>query len=257
VVAVPTPQQHPAADQTRPRLSVIVPAYNEESRLGGTLDAIVAHLSDAGLSYELIVVDDGSTDGTADVVGRRPSACPQVRLLRNETNRGKGYSVRRGMQEARGELVLFADADNSTPIQQLETLLAAIDQGADIAIGSRGLPESVLEVRQPAYREYMGRIFNLIVRLLTRLPFRDTQCGFKLFRRDVARDLASRQTLDRWAFDVELLHLAVRKRGYTVAEVPVRWVNSPRTTLNALTDSLDMLREVLRIKWQDLRRRYE
>jgi len=160
------------------------------------------------------------------------------------------------MQEARGELVLFADADNSTPIEQLEKLLPAIEEGADVAIGSRGLPDSVLEVRQPAYRECMGRMFNLVVRLLTRLPFRDTQCGFKLFRGDVARDLASRQTLDGWAFDVELLHLAVRKRGYKVAEVPVRWINSPRTTLNAATDSLGMLREVLRVKWQELRGRY-
>ncbi|MFQ5811381.1 MAG: dolichyl-phosphate beta-glucosyltransferase, partial [Armatimonadota bacterium] len=219
--------------------------------------AIAAYLAEADLSHELIVVDDGSADGTAEVAGQRPGAHLAVRLLRNEVNRGKGYSVRRGMQEAHGELILFADADNSTPIEELEKLLAAIEQGADVAIGSRGLPESVLEVRQPPYREYMGRLFNLMVRVLTRLPFRDTQCGFKLFRRDAARDLASRQTLDGWAFDVELLHLAVRKRGYEVAEVPVRWINSPRTTLNAATDSLGMLREVLRIKWQDLRGRYD
>ena len=217
---------------------------------------MTAYLDGADLSYEIIVVDDGSTDGTAEIVRGRPRACAAVRLLRNESNRGKGYSVRRGMQEARGELILFTDADNSTPIEELEKLLAKVEGGADMAIGSRGLPESVLEVRQPAYREYMGKMFNLVVRLLMGLPFRDTQCGFKLLRRDVARDLASRQTLDGWAFDVELLHLARRKRGYEVVEVPVRWINSPRTTLNAATDSLGMLREVLRVKWQDLRGRY-
>lgn len=251
-MAVASPQRRQEADERRPRLSVVIPAYNEESRLGATLDAIAAYLGERDFSHELIVVDDGSTDGTAEVAEPRPA----VRLLRNEVNRGKGYSVRRGMQEARGELILFADADNSTPIEELAKLLAAVEQGADIAIGSRGLPESVLEVRQPAYREYMGRLFNLLVRALTGLAFRDTQCGFKLLRRDAARELASRQTLDGWAFDVELLHLAVRKRGYTVTEVPVRWINSPRTTLNAATDSLGMLREVLRVKWQDLRGRY-
>ncbi len=257
MVAVTTPQRGQQADGPQLRLSVIIPAYNEESRLGSTLDAFAAYLNGTTGPYELIVVDDGSTDGTADVVREQQQGCDQVHLLRNDGNRGKGYSVRRGMQQARGELILFADADNSTPIEELEKLLRAIEAGADIAIGSRGLPESLLELRQPRHREYMGRMFNLIVRLLTRLPFRDTQCGFKLFRRDAAKDLASRQTLHGWAFDVELLHVAVRKRGYEVAEVPVRWINSPRTTLNALTDSLDMLRELLRIKWQDLRGRYE
>ncbi len=236
-------------------MTVIIPAYNEEQRLGSTLDAVVEYLEGADLSYELIVVDDGSADGTAELVRQRP-APPEIRLLCNERNRGKGYSVRRGMQEARGELVLFSDADNSTPIQELEKLAAEIDAGADVAIGSRALPESVLEVRQPAYREYMGRVFNLLVRMLTGLRFRDTQCGFKLFRREVARDLASRQTLDGWAFDVELLYLAVRKDGLTVSEVPIRWLNSPRTTLNAATDSFAMLREVARVRWQDLRGRY-
>jgi len=236
-------------------VTVIIPAYNEEQRLGSTLDAVVEYLEGADLSYELIVVDDGSADGTAELVRQRP-APPEIRLLCNERNRGKGYSVRRGMQEARGELVLFSDADNSTPIQELEKLAAEIDAGADVAIGSRALPESVLEVRQPAYREYMGRVFNLLVRMLTGLRFRDTQCGFKLFRREVARDLASRQTLDGWAFDVELLYLAVRKDGLTVSEVPIRWLNSPRTTLNAATDSFAMLREVARVRWQDLRGRY-
>ena len=232
------------------KLSIVIPAYNEEARLGPTLEAICAYLASAGRSHEIIVVDDGSQDGTAELVRQWQASHPVIRLIRNEGNRGKGYSVRCGALAARGQVVLFADADNSTPIEQAEQLVARLEEGYDIAIGSRGLPESDLAVRQPVYREQMGKLFGRLMRLLTGLPFRDSQCGFKAFKRDVVQRLFPLLTVDRFAFDTELLFVAVKRFGYRVAEVPVRWVNSPDTRLNALTDSARMLWDLLRVRRQ-------
>lgn len=236
----------------RPPLSIVIPAFNEERRLGATLDAVLAHVD---ARAEVIVVDDGSRDGTAALVRERSALDPRVRLVALERNSGKGAAVRAGFLAARGDLVLFSDADNSTPIGELEKLRAAIDGGADVAIGSRALPGSDVRVKQHVLRQRMGETFNLLVRALGGLDVADSQCGFKLFRRETALPVFERQTLDGFAFDVEILYLAGR-RGLRVAEVPVTWINSPDSRVNILRDPLLMLRDVLRVRWNDLRGRY-
>jgi glycosyltransferase involved in cell wall biosynthesis len=181
---------------------------------------------------------------------------PRVRLLRNPGNRGKGYSVRHGVLEAKGEWVLFTDADLSAPIEELEKLIAATrQQKADIAIGSRALDRSLIEEHQSFFRETAGRIFNLLLRLLTGLPFHDTQCGFKLYRREAAQEVFRRQRLERFGFDAEVLYIA-RKLGYRCVEVPVRWSHSAGTKVRMLRDSLDMFLDLLRVRWNDVRGRY-
>lgn len=205
-------------------ISVIIPAYNEQSRLPNALRRISQYLQGTEwVFHEIVIVDDGSTDDTAAVAEDLARDRPNVRVLRNPGNRGKGYSVRRGMLEAAAEWRLFSDADLSTPVEELEKLWRAIEQGKDkIAIGSRAIDRSLIGVHQPGYRETMGRFFNGVMRVTTGLPISDTQCGFKLFRADVAREIFSRQRLERFGFDVEVLYIAFH-RGYTIAEVPVRW----------------------------------
>ncbi len=200
-------------------ISIVIPAYNEERRLPAALEGVRAYLDGRQWSFrEIVVVDDGSTDKTAAVAERFGA-----RVLANPGNRGKGYSVRHGMLEARGEWALVTDADLSTPIEELDKLWsAAAAAGADVAIGSRALDRSLIGVHQPAMRENVGRLFNLAMRLVTGLPFRDTQCGFKLFTARAAREIFGRQRLDGFGFDVEVLVLA-RELGYRAIEVPVRW----------------------------------
>ena len=207
-------------------LSIIIPAFNEESRLPGTIKALKRYLATLEFGFlEVVVVDDGSRDGTAALVERAAATWPALRLLKNPGNRGKGYSVRNGMLAAKGDWVLFSDADLSTPIEELEKLLAAVDREcADAAIGSRALDRSLVSVHQSAFREFSGRFFNLLMRLVVRLPFLDTQCGFKVFRREAAREIFSRVRIDGFGFDVEALFIA-RKRGFKTVEVPVRWAN--------------------------------
>jgi dolichyl-phosphate beta-glucosyltransferase len=231
------------------RLSVVIPAYNEEQRLGDSLVTIRAALLGRDESAEVIVVDDGSSDGTADVAREVLGAPggPAFSVLRNEPNRGKGYSVRRGLLAARGALALFTDADLSTPIEDLTRLEQAIREGADIAIGSRDTVGSEVLVRQAWYRELAGRTFNFVVRALAVPGIRDTQCGFKLFRRDTIRPVFERVTVERWGFDVELLVIAQRL-GYRVAEVPVRWVNDDRSKVNLLRDGVQMLGDIIRAR---------
>lgn len=238
-------------------ISIVIPAYNEERRLGASLAAVDAYLERRGFGFaEILVVDDGSTDSTASVVERFGAEHPRVRLLRNPGNRGKGYSVRHGVLEAKGEWVLFTDADLSAPIEELEKLIAATcQQKADIAIGSRALDRSLIEEHQSFFRETAGRIFNLLLRLLTGLPFHDTQCGFKLYRREAAQEVFRRQRLERFGFDAEVLYIA-RKLGYRCVEVPVRWSHSAGTKVRMLRDSLDMFLDLLRVRWNDVRGRY-
>lgn len=231
-----------------PHLSVIIPAYNEEARLPATLPVIFGYLAAQPYTWEVLVVDDGSADRTAEVA-RELGAAHGVRVLRNEPNRGKGFSIRRAMLEARGEWRLFSDADLSTPIDELGKFWPATDKGAAVVIGSRAVAGAQLEVRQPFYREWMGRVFNLIVRLLVLGGIRDTQCGFKLFRADAAEAVFPRQQLDGFAFDVELLVLA-RRAGFVIREVPVRWINSPATKVSALRDSVRMFADLLRIRFR-------
>jgi len=237
------------AGSGRPQLTVVIPAYNEERRLAGSLDRIAAYMSERGISWEAVVVDDGSTDATSRVAaeflrGRRG------KLLRNAENRGKGCSVRRGVLEASGRFILITDSDLSAPIQEHEKLQAAIrDHDLDVAIGSRGLPESRVEIRQHRIRESMGKAFNRVVRGMTGLPFRDTQCGFKLFDRDRCLPIFEKMVVDRFAFDVEFLYLCVRF-GLKVREVPVIWRNASGTTVTLISDPLNMLLDLARVRWR-------
>ncbi len=234
---------------TEPSLSVVVPALNEEDRLPRTLERIGSHLGRRRERYELVVVDDGSRDRTAE---RAQAAGATV--LRNETNRGKGYAVRRGMLAARGARRLMTDADLSTPIEELDRLCARMDDGHDVVIGSRALPGARIEVRQPWYRESMGRLFNLFVRALVVPGVTDTQCGFKLFSAAAARDVFSSARLDGFSFDVEVLFLA-RRKGYRIAEVPVVWRNDAASRVSLVRGFL-AFPDLLRIRANDWTGRY-
>jgi dolichyl-phosphate beta-glucosyltransferase len=226
-------------------LSVVVPAFDEERRLGATLDRVATYLRTRGTPFEVVVVDDGSRDGTRAVADDAAARFAEIRVLPQGVNRGKGAAVRAGVLASTGERVLMTDADLSTPIEEIEKLERALDAGAEIAIGSRGLPASDLVVRQRIARETMGKVFNRIVRALGLLPFSDTQCGFKLFRGDLARDLFSRARVDGFAFDVEILLLA---KDRAVVEVPVTWRNDPQSRVSPVRDGLRMLRDVIRLR---------
>ncbi len=230
-------------------LSVVIPAFNEAERLGPSLESAIAYFARAGRAagtWEIVVVDDGSTDGTADVA--RALAARGVRVERYAPNRGKGAAVRTGLLASRGRKVLISDADFSTPIEQIEKLEARLAD-AEVVIGSRAVQSSDVRERQPFYREWMGKIFNRVIRLAGLRGFRDTQCGFKLLDGETARRLASEMTIDGFAFDVELLWLAIQ-RGYAVAEVGVVWVNSAASKVHPIRSSLSMLRDLARIRWR-------
>ena len=237
-----------------PRLSIVIPSYNEELRLPGSLEKIAAYIREKEPDTEVIVVDDGSTDRTAAVAESWRDRIPQLRVVSNGVNRGKGFSVRHGSLEARGDIVLFTDADLSSPIEEGEKLLAALATH-DVAIGSRAVDRSLIEVHESLFREFAGIIFNRIVRITLRLPFVDTQCGFKAFHRERCRVLFEQQTIERFGFDPELLYLA-RHHGLSIIEVPVRWAHSPATKVNMLRDSVQMFLDVFIIRWNAVRGRY-
>jgi glycosyltransferase involved in cell wall biosynthesis len=237
-----------------PELSIVIPSFNEELRLPVTLAEISAYIRASKRETEVIVVDDGSTDRTADVANSFRGEIQQLRIVANDTNRGKGYSVRHGMTEARGRIVLFTDADLSAPIDEADKLLAALADH-DVAIGSRALDRSLISVRQSVFREYAGIVFNFIVRFILRLPFVDTQCGFKAFRRERCRVIFQQQRIERFGFDPELLYLA-RHHGLSAAEIPVRWAHSPATKVSMLRDSLQMFADIFIIRWNALSGRY-
>ncbi len=243
VLSSPTPS---------PRLSVVIPAYNEEARIADTLVRVKDFLQHWHAAGEVIVVDDGSRDltlevvKTIDILGQVMKEQETSRIVTDGRNRGKGEAVRRGLELARGEHVLFSDADLSTPIEEVEKLLAALDAGADIAIGSRRLPTSDVEP-QPFHRRLMGGVFATLVRTLAVPGIRDSQCGFKCYRREVAHRLASLQRMPGFSFDVEHLYLA-RRLGYRVAEIGVRWVDAPGTKVKPIRDSWRMLRDLFRIR---------
>jgi dolichyl-phosphate beta-glucosyltransferase len=233
----------------RPHLTVVIPAYNEERRLPATLSRIAAYLEKAALSSEIVIVDDGSSDGTARL-GAEFLKGRRGRVLRNPENRGKGYSVRRGVLEAAGRWVLLTDADLSAPIEEHAVLAEAVrEHDIDVAIGSRALASSRIEVRQNFVRVAMGKTFNRLIRLMTGLPYRDTQCGFKLMDRERVRPLFEKMVVDRFAFDVELLYLCMRFR-LAVREVPVVWRNSPESKVTLLVDPVNMLADVARVRWR-------
>jgi dolichyl-phosphate beta-glucosyltransferase len=254
------------APVSAPELSIVIPAYNEEGRLARTLSRIREYFAgrrvppgvapEIGLNQlEILIVDDGSKDGTARIAEECAREMPCLRLVSNGENRGKGYSVRHGMLEARGRLALFTDADLSSPIEEIEKLLAALAAGNDIAIGSRALDRSLISTHQARHREIAGIIFNGFVRVITGLPFHDTQCGFKIFRREPSRIIFEEQRIGRFGFDPEILFLA-KRRGLRIAEVAVRWAHDPATKVHVLRDSVMMFGDLLFIRWNWLLGRY-
>ncbi|MGI8609208.1 MAG: dolichyl-phosphate beta-glucosyltransferase [Candidatus Dormibacteria bacterium] len=230
-----------------PQLSVVIPAFNESRRLPPTLRTVDRYLREANRHSELIIVDDGSTDDTAATVDQMIREGLKLHLLRHDNNRGKGAAVRTGMLAATGEIVLFTDADLSTPIADVERLISALEAGADVAIGSRALDRSLIEVHQPWIRDRMGRVFNMFVQAVLLPGLKDTQCGFKAFRRDVARDLFGATEADGFEFDTEVLYRA-KRGGLKIREIPVHWRNNPDTRVNAISDSARMLLGLFRIR---------
>jgi dolichyl-phosphate beta-glucosyltransferase len=240
----------------RPDLSVVIPAYNEEARLEPTLREAAAYLRARGIRAELAVVDDGSRDRTGPLVLRLAEELDEVRLIRLPANRGKGYAVRTGVVNARGRAVLFADADGATPIAELARLEAALEAGADAAIGSRALAGEGTRVRARLHRRLIGRAFHLLASSLAVRGYHDTQCGFKLFRAATAHDLFSRMRMDGFSFDVELLLMA-RRRGYRVDEVPVSWTHIPGSRVSLVRDSARMAADLFVIRARALRGDYD
>jgi len=237
-----------------PELSIVIPAYNEERRLPRTLERIRDYLSDKKMNAEIIVVNDGSRDATPKLVQQWSEQWPAVRLVSNPGNRGKGYSVRHGMLEARGRLAIFTDADLSAPIEEAEKLLAALAD-ADVAIGSRALDRSLIAVHESRFRELAGILFNLIVRGMTGVHFQDTQCGFKAFALERCKIIFEQQRIEGFGFDPEILFLA-KRHGLRVVEIPVRWAHDPATKVHLLRDSVRMFTDLLRIRCNWLLGRY-
>jgi glycosyltransferase involved in cell wall biosynthesis len=237
------------------KYSIIIPAYNEGARLGTTLDRVLAYVRAQGWDAEVIVVNDGSRDSTADLVRGYARSHPYLRLLENPGNHGKGYSVRNGMLNANGEVLIFSDADLSSPIEEAPKLLAALQAGADVAIGSRWLQPELQTQRQSLLRQFYGRLFNLALRVLLGLNFKDTQCGFKAFTQEAAKKIFPLQKIERWGFDPELLYLA-RKSGLKVAEIPVAWAHVEGTRISPLRDGMRMFGEVLKIRWNAFTGKY-
>ena len=236
-------------------ISVVVPAYNEGERIAPTLRDVCSFLGNERYRYEVIVVDDGSRDGTFDVVRDIAHEIPQIKIHRHPKNLGKGMAVKSGFLAARGQYVFFSDADHSTPIQELPKILSFAHDGYDLVMASRALPDSSIEKHQRWYRENMGRMFNLLVRLLVVRGFYDTQCGFKCFNRETCVQVFELQTLSGFCFDVELVYLA-KRLGLRMIEVPVAWRNSADTRVSTVKDSLRMFRDLLIIRYRALRGRY-
>jgi len=238
-----------------PVYSIIIPAYNESERITATLESVAAYARQQQWDVEVLVVNDGSRDNTVAVVEQLARAHPFIRIIENPGNRGKGYSVRNGMLQSRGEILLFSDADLSSPIEEAPKLFEAIAAGADVAIGSRWLRAELQSQRQPLMRQIYGRMFNVALRLLLGLNFRDTQCGFKAFRREAAQRIFPLQKIERWGFDPEILFLA-RKLGFRTVEVPVRWAHSAGTRLHPLRDGMRMVWEIFRVRWYAITGQY-
>lgn len=242
------PEKQVMDENNKIDVSIIIPAYNEEKRVGDSLAKIAGYFSNRDETIEIIVVDDGSTDGTPDVVRRMSEKYGYIRCLRNEGNMGKGFSIKRGMLDAKGQLALFSDADLSTPIEEYEKLKEAmVSENADVVIASRALPGSTKPVRQGFLRESMGKIFGLFVKLILGLHLSETQCGFKMFTKKAAREVFHWQTIFGFGFDPEILFIA-KKRGFKIAEVPVVWINDFDSKLNPVADSIKMFLELLKIR---------
>ena len=238
------------------RLSLVIPAYNEGEIIDGTLKTVASYLGKRVSSYEIIVVCDGCRDNTASLAQEAAKKNNNIKVVDRQMNMGKGFSVREGVLSAQGDYIIFTDADLSTPIEEIDKLLKWLEEGHDIVIGSRALAESDIQIHQPWYRERMGKIFNLFVQALALRGIKDTQCGFKGFRKDVAEKIFPLQTIRGFGFDVELLYIA-KKYGYTIKEIPVRWINREASKVNPLTHSAQMFLDLIRIRMRDIKGKYE
>jgi glycosyltransferase involved in cell wall biosynthesis len=241
---------------SHPQLSIVIPAYNESARIERTLERVMGCVVEQGWDAEVLVVDDGSKDDTAEIVGRWMDLHPRLHLVKNPGNKGKGYSVRNGLLQAAGDVVMFTDADLSAPMEEADRLLAAIASGADVAIGSRWMDRTRQTIHQPLYRQFFGRCFNWITRTVMGLPFKDTQCGFKAFKRDAAQVIFRLQTIERWGFDPEILFIA-RKLKYVIREVPVTWGHDERSRISYLKDGMRMLEDMAMIRANSVAGRYD
>lgn len=250
------PEHDVPHDPARPAVSIVIPAYNERLRIENTLKRVMACVEENHWDAEVLVVDDGSSDETTDIVQHWTELHPRLHLIKNPGNRGKGYSVRNGLLQAHGQVVMFTDADLSAPIEEAQRLFDAIAAGADVAIGSRWLDKQKQTIHQPLYRRFFGRCFNWVTRKVMGLPFKDTQCGFKAFKREAAQVIFRLQTIERWGFDPEILFIA-RKLGYSIQEVPVTWGHDERSRISYLKDGTQMLQEMAQIRANSLRGRYD
>ena len=239
-----------------PQLSIVIPAYNESARIEKTLERVMVCVEQQGWDAEVLVVDDGSKDSTPEIVQNWMQRYPRLHLIKNIGNRGKGYSVRNGLLQAAGEIVMFTDADLSAPMEEAERLFTAIREGADVAIGSRWLDKQRQTIHQPLYRRFFGRCFNWVTRLIMGLPFKDTQCGFKAFKRPAAQIIFRLQRIERWGFDPEILFIA-QKLGYVIREVPVTWGHDERSRMSYLKDGMKMLEEMAVIRANSVAGRYD
>ncbi len=238
------------------RLSIVIPAYNEGEIISDTLKRAVNYLNKRFDSYEVIVVCDGCQDRTASMAQEAAKVDSHIRVIDRPTNLGKGFSVKEGALSASGDYIIFTDADLSTPIEEIDKLLKWLAKGCDIVIGSRALEESDIQIHQPWYRERMGKMFNILVQTLALRGIKDTQCGFKGFRKDIAEKVFPLQTLSGFGFDVELLYIA-KKHGYEIKEIPVRWLNRAASKVNPLTHSSQMFLDLIRIRIRDIKGGYE
>jgi dolichyl-phosphate beta-glucosyltransferase len=229
-------------------LSVVIPAFNEATRVQKTVIRIRNYLKQCCKHFEIIVIDDGSSDGTASVLKETVGGLQEIRILHNAKNVGKGYSIKKGVLLSEGNVILICDADLSAPIEEADKLISWLDKGYDIAIGSRGLKDSDIAIRQPWYRERMGRFFNVLVRLLFFAGIKDTQCGFKAFRADVARQIFRQSRITGFSFDVEILFIS-RLKGFGIKEVPIRWAHSPDSKIRLFRDSVKMFFDLLKIRF--------
>ncbi|HZU33479.1 MAG TPA: dolichyl-phosphate beta-glucosyltransferase [Candidatus Angelobacter sp.] len=250
-VAIEFPLSSSELQPAQPQYSIIVPAYNERARIGSTLEQIIDHIKAQSWSAEIVVVNDGSRDDTADFVGQFSANHPEVRLIENPGNQGKGFAVRNGMLNARGKVLLFTDADLSSPISQATKLFAALEKGADVAIGSRWLDPSLQFQRQSLKRQIMSRAYNLFIRSVLTFPYRDTQCGFKAFTRSAAEKIFPLQRIKRWGFDAEIIYLAHHMK-LQVAEVPVTWGHDERSKVHPWRDGFYMGIDTLKVRWYSL-----
>lgn len=237
---------------------MVIPVYNEEKRLPKTLDESLSYLKKSKLSHEILIVDDGSKDLTLEKVEyfRKKGGGRAIRVLKQEVNQGKGAAVKRGALEAQGEIILYMDADNATPLDQFERFRPQFNKGTDVVVGSRAIDRSMVKVHQPIYREAMGRFFNVLVQLAATPGLQDTQCGFKAFRRRAAQAVFPLQTIHRFGFDVEVLYIA-RKQGWSMTETPVEWFDAPGSKVHVFRDSSTMFLDLLLIRYNDLAGRYK